>query len=66
MSDHQPESQITINAQVAAPASGPGSLAPLDPLQRWCGVLPAFRSLDEINLWIREMRDDQDNSEPAS
>lgn len=28
-----------------------------NPFERWAGALPAFGSVEEINGWVREMRD---------
>jgi AbrB family looped-hinge helix DNA binding protein len=28
-----------------------------NPFERWAGALPAFDSLEEINQWVRDMRD---------
>jgi AbrB family looped-hinge helix DNA binding protein len=30
-----------------------------NPFEAYLGVLPAFRSRDEINAWIRDLRDDE-------
>jgi AbrB family looped-hinge helix DNA binding protein len=35
-----------------------------NPFMAYLGALPAFSSLDEINAWIRELRDD-DSDAPA-
>lgn len=28
-----------------------------NPFDKWIGRLPGFKSVDEINAWVREMRD---------
>jgi antitoxin PrlF len=43
-----PEEERTV-VRRAAPKS--------DPLEKYVGALPAFKSRKEINAWIREMRD---------
>lgn len=30
-----------------------------NPFERWAGALPAFDSVEEINAWVREMRDEE-------
>jgi AbrB family looped-hinge helix DNA binding protein len=30
-----------------------------NPFERWAGALPAFDSLEEINHWVRDMRDQE-------
>jgi hypothetical protein len=29
-----------------------------NPFEKYIGVLPGFRSVEEINAWVREMRED--------
>lgn len=30
-----------------------------NPFERWAGALPAFDRIEEINNWVREMRDEE-------
>jgi antitoxin PrlF len=34
--------------------------APENPFERYRGVLPAFSSANEINEWVRDLRDEED------
>lgn len=31
-----------------------------NPFERWAGALSAFESVEEINAWVRELRDDDE------
>jgi antitoxin PrlF len=33
--------------------------APENPFEKYAGALPAFRSKDEINAWVRSLRDEE-------
>jgi len=30
-----------------------------NPFEHWAGALPAFQSVEQINEWVREMRDEE-------
>lgn len=34
-----------------------------NPFEEWVGVLPAFETREEINAWVREMRDGDEGPE---
>lgn len=34
-----------------------------NPFLEYMGAFPAFSSMDEINAWVREMRDEEDSDE---
>jgi antitoxin PrlF len=34
--------------------------APEDPFEKYRGILPAFSSKEEINAWVRSLRDEED------
>ena len=34
-----------------------------NPFEEWIGVLPAFETREEINAWVREMRDGDEGPE---
>ena len=34
-----------------------------NPFEEWVGVLPAFATREEINAWVREMRDGDEGPE---
>ena len=34
-----------------------------DPFERWAGAFPAFKTREEINAWVREMRDGDEGPE---
>ncbi len=34
-----------------------------NPFEEWLGVLPAFETREEINAWVREMRDGDEGPE---
>ncbi len=45
---------VTENGKIyIRPARGEAN-----PFERWAGALPAFKSLEEINAWINEMREE--------
>ena len=33
--------------------------SPENPFEKYAGALPAFRSKDEINTWVRNLRDEE-------
>jgi antitoxin PrlF len=39
--------------------------APENPFTAYLGALPAFSSLEEINAWVRDLRDDDPWEKPA-
>ena len=36
---------------------------PVNPFEKYAGALPAFRSKDEINAWVRSLRDEESAGE---
>ena len=65
MSDKQPKSQVATYAQAPATSGLNHGVVQREPLEKWLGILPAFASCDEINAWVRDMREDDEDSPSA-